>query len=78
MIHSDRVANAAATTPGVSYSYFDIDAHYVINHQFTIGAGLTNLTDRAPPFVSAASLTTDAAAYDVVGRTYFVSLKAKF
>jgi iron complex outermembrane receptor protein len=33
MIHSDRVANPAATTPGVSsYSYFDIDAHYVINH----------------------------------------------
>jgi len=79
MKHSDVVANAAATTAGVpSYSYFDIDAHYVINKQFTIGAGLTNLTDRAPPFVSGAPLTTDGAAYDVVGRTWFASLKAKF
>ena len=79
MKHSDVVANAAATTAGVpSYSYFDIDAHYVINKQFTIGAGLTNLTDRAPPFVSGAPLTTDGAAYDVVGRTWFAPLKAKF
>ena len=79
MNHADVVANAAATTPGVpSYSYFDIDAHYVINRQFTIGVGLTNLTDRDPPFVSGAPLTTDGAAYDVVGRTWFASLKAKF
>jgi len=79
MVHSDVVASATATTPGVpAYSYFDIDAHYVINKQFTIGAGLTNLTDKAPPFVSGAPLTTDGAAYDIVGRTWFASLKAKF
>ena len=65
--------------PGVpAYSYFDIDAHYVINNQFTIGGGLTNLTDRGPPFVSGAPLTTDGATYDVVGRTFFVSARAKF
>ena len=79
MIHSDVAQNPAATTPGVpAYSYFDIDAHYVINQQFTIGVGLTNIGDKGPPFVSAASLTTDAALYDVVGRTWFASLKAKF
>ena len=79
MKHADVVANSTATTPGVpAYSYFDIDAHYVINRQFTIGVGLTNLTDKAPPFVSGAPLTTDGAAYDVVGRTWFASLKAKF
>ena len=79
MKHADLVANPAATTPGVpAYSYFDLDTHYVINKQFTLGAGLTNITDKDPPFVSGAPLTTDGAAYDVVGRTWFVSLKAKF
>jgi len=79
MIHSDVVASASATSPGVpAYSYFDIDAHYAINRKFTIGVGLTNLTDKGPPFVSGAPLTTDGAAYDIVGRTWFASLRAKF
>nr|WP_295661997.1 TonB-dependent receptor [Polymorphobacter sp.] len=79
MKHADLVANPAATTPGVpAYSYFDLDAHFVINKQFTVGGGLTNLTDKSPPFVSGAPLTTDGAAYDIIGRTFFVSLKAKF
>ena len=79
MIHADRVANAAATTAGVpAYSYFDADAHYVINRHFTIGAGVTNIGNKIPPFVSAASLTTDAALYDVIGRAWYATLKAKF
>ena len=79
MKHSDLVASATATTPGVSaYNYLDLNAHYKINDTFTVGAGVTNLTDKMPPFVSAAPLTTDAAAYDIVGRTWFASLKAKF
>lgn len=79
MIHSDRVANAAATTPGVpAYSYFDANVQYTINQRFTLGAGFNNITDKAPPFISAAPLTTDAATYDVIGRTWFVSAKVKF
>lgn len=79
MLHSDKVANAAATTPGVpAYSYFDLNMQVTIDKRFTLGAGLNNITDKAPPFISAAPLTTDAATYDVVGRTWFVSAKAKF
>ena len=79
MLHSDKVANAAATTPGVpAYSYFDLNMQLTIAKRFTLGAGLNNITDKAPPFISAAPLTTDAATYDVVGRTWFVSAKVKF
>ena len=74
-----RSVNPAATTAGVAaYSYFDLDAHYAFNEHFSIGAGVTNLTDKAPPYVSAASLRTDPALYDIIGRTWFVSAKVKF
>ena len=79
MEHADLVANPKATTPGVpAYHYFDVDAHYKINDEFTLGVGVNNIFDKSPPFVSAASLTTDAATYDVIGRSYHVSLQAKF
>ncbi|MBU6445340.1 MAG: TonB-dependent receptor [Alphaproteobacteria bacterium] len=79
MVHADLVANPKATTPGVpAYHYFDFDAHYKINDNFTLGAGINNIFDKGPPFVSAASLTTDASTYDVIGRSYHVSLQAKF
>ena len=78
-IHSDLVANPAATTPGIpAYNYFDLNAYYTFKERYTIGFGVTNIADRGPPFVSGAPLTTDAATYDVVGRTIFASLKAKF
>lgn len=79
MKHVDQVVNPLATTAGVAaYSYFDFDARFTINEHFSIGAGVTNLTDKDPPYVSAASLRTDPALYDVIGRTWFVSAKIKF
>ncbi len=79
MVHSDVVVNAASTTAGVpAYSYFDLEAHYTLNARFTLGVGLNNVFDKGPPFISAASLTTDAALYDVIGRTWNVSVRAKF
>ncbi|MDE2435206.1 MAG: TonB-dependent receptor [Sphingomonadales bacterium] len=79
MKHVDRVTNPSATTAGVSaYSYLDLEAHYKINEHFSLGAGLTNLTDKDPPYVSAAPLRTDSALYDTIGRTWYLSMKAKF
>jgi iron complex outermembrane receptor protein len=79
MKHVDQVVNPTATTAGVSaYSYFDLDARYAFNERFSIGAGVTNLADKGPPYVSAASLRTDPALYDIIGRTWFVSAKSKF
>lgn len=79
MVHSDKLANPASTTPGVAaYSYFDANAEFEVDDRFTFGVGVTNLTDKKPPFISASPLTTDAATYDVIGRTFFASVKAKF
>lgn len=78
-IHSDLLANPASTTPGIAaYNYLDFNAKFEINERFTLGLGVTNLTDKAPPFISASPLTTDAATYDVIGRSFYASLKAKF
>ncbi len=79
MIHSDVVANAASTTAGVgAYNYIDLNANFDLNDRFSFGLGVSNLTDKAPPFISATPLTTDAATYDVIGRSFYASIKAKF
>jgi outer membrane receptor protein involved in Fe transport len=79
MIHSDLLSNPASITPGIpAYNYFDLTAQIKVSDRFTFGLGVTNLTDKAPPFISASPLTTDAATYDVIGRTFFASIKAKF
>ena len=65
-----------AVVPAVSY--FDFDAHYVFNGNVTLTAGINNFTDEAPPFISTLELRTDAATYDVIGRTFYVAAKVKF
>lgn len=75
---TDLMDGAGSGDPGVpAYNYFDLDAHWQATHNITLTAGVTNLTDKAPPRIAGASLRTDAATYDVVGRTYFVGIKAK-
>lgn len=79
MKHQDLVVNPAATTPGVGiYNYFDIDGAWKIRKGLEISAGIANLGDKAPPFVSGQPLTTDSATYDIIGRTYHVALKVTF
>jgi outer membrane receptor protein involved in Fe transport len=61
-----------------SVSYFDIDAHYAIRKDWVLSAGLNNITDQSPPFISTLELRTDAATYDVIGRTWYIAAKVKF
>ncbi|UAJ12343.1 TonB-dependent receptor domain-containing protein [Glacieibacterium megasporae] len=63
--------------PVPSISYFDADVHYTINKTLTLSAGIVNIGDRQPPFISTLELRTDAATYDVIGRTFFLSAKVK-
>jgi iron complex outermembrane receptor protein len=79
MKHQDLVVDPTATTPGVgTYNYFDVDAHWNVIEHLELTAGLTNIGDKAPPFVSGQPLSTDTATYDIIGRTYYVGFKAKF
>ena len=59
-------------------NYFDIDLHYAVNSRVTLSGGINNLTDQSPPFISTLELRTDAATYDVIGRTFYVGAKARF
>ena len=75
---TDLMGGTGSGYPGVpAYNYFDLDANWQVTHNIMLTAGVTNLTDKAPPRIAGAPLLTDAATYDVVGRTYFVGLKAK-
>lgn len=65
----------AARVPAVSY--FDLDVHYTFRN-IQLSAGINNLTDRDPPFISTLELRTDAATYDVIGRTWYVAAKMRF
>jgi iron complex outermembrane recepter protein len=75
----DHMANLDDPTQRVpAVSYFDADVHYTFDHRITISAGVTNITDKQPPFIGTLELRTDAATYDVVGRTWFIGAKARF
>jgi len=79
MKHQDVVVDSTSTTPGVgTYNYFDFDAHWAVVEHLELMAGLTNIGNKTPPFVSGQPLTTDSATYDIIGRTYYVGFKSKF
>ena len=79
MEHQDVVVDPTSTTPGVgAYNYFDLEAHWAAMSHLDLTAGLTNIGNKTPPFVSGQPLTTDTATYDIIGRTYYVGFKSKF
>jgi outer membrane receptor protein involved in Fe transport len=61
-----------------AYSYFDLDISFSVAERFQFTAGVTNIGDKGPPFVSGQPLTTDSATYDIIGRSFFVGAKVKF
>jgi iron complex outermembrane recepter protein len=76
---ADLMDGPGSGDPGVpAYSYFDLNVNYQVTSQIEITGGLTNLFNKQPPRVAGASLLTDAATYDVMGRTYYVGAKANF
>ena len=73
----DLMDGPGSGDPGIpAYSYFDLDVSYQVTPQIQLTGGLTNLFNKQPPRVAGAPLLTDAASYDVMGRTYYVGIKA--
>ena len=66
-----------ATQSVAAVSYFDADFHYKVNDRLSFSAGVNNIADKAPPYIGTLELRTDAATYDVVGRTWFLAAKLK-
>ena len=65
------------TKPGIgvgAYNLLDLFASYKVDKTWTVRAGVTNLVNHGPVFVSSSQNSTDAAVFDVVGRSYFVGV----
>jgi outer membrane receptor protein involved in Fe transport len=59
--------------------FHDIEAGYDFGGGLSLRAAITNVTDEDPPFVdNESNANTDATAYPLLGRTYFVELRYAF
>jgi iron complex outermembrane recepter protein len=73
------VLTPANTQIGVNaYNLWDAFANWSISEQFQVRLGVTNLFDRELPFVASSQTSTDAALYDLVGRSFYIGLRANF
>jgi outer membrane receptor protein involved in Fe transport len=83
----DAMSNASnvgttGTAKGVGeISYFDLDALWRVDDDLELRAGIVNLADKRPPTLNVSYIglqATDPYTYDLLGRRFFVALKAKF
>jgi outer membrane receptor protein involved in Fe transport len=68
--------NAQVGVP--AYSLWDLFASYRFGEGFELRGGVNNLFDKEPPFVASSQTGIDVALYDVIGRTYYLGLRASF
>jgi len=81
-----RVTNPTATqTRTNAYDIFDLSGQFRVNKMFQLRAGIDNLFDRDPNIIGAIPGTTaavgepdPAGTYDVLGRRFYVGVKADF
>jgi iron complex outermembrane receptor protein len=73
-----RMANLdVPNAPVLAYHYFDMDAHYNATQHLTLTFGINNIANKIPPYIASLELRTDAATYDVIGRTFYAAVKYK-
>jgi iron complex outermembrane receptor protein len=73
----------AASTPveAGSVNYVDLSGTFNFNDRLQIYAGIDNIFDEQPPLLTSSwggDANTDVTMYDVIGRRYFLGLRAKF
>jgi iron complex outermembrane receptor protein len=79
MRDTTRVTTPGSTTPGVpAYHYFDLNLRADVAESMTLRAGITNLFDKGPPIVGGQVGSTEPRTYDVIGRSFFVGVQARF
>lgn len=73
---------AVCTARGVPATFYtDLNARWKINDTLELRGGVVNATNQEPRFFASGSSSqggTDASTYDLLGRRYFVGLKARF
>jgi outer membrane receptor protein involved in Fe transport len=88
---SDIVTNPASVLQGAgAYDRLDLFAGWRVNETYQLRAGVDNLFDRDPPVFgadptlsttrngNAAGVTLPGGVYDLLGRRYYVGVKARF
>jgi outer membrane receptor protein involved in Fe transport len=81
MVHANTVTGSSpvSNTGTAATWYHDVSARYAITKNFSVRAGISNLTDQQPrQYAPNIQANTDPSTFDVLGRRYFVSLNAKF
>lgn len=77
----DITAVTTPTNPAVgvkTYNLFDVFGTLKVTDRFELRGGVTNLFDRGLPVVASSQNNTDVGAYDMVGRSFYVGVKAQF
>lgn len=80
----NRIGKVKNSAPGATNTLpaqdtFDLSASYALTHNLTLTGGVYNLTDKDPPLVASGGVfNTFPDTYDVMGRTYGLSLTARF
>jgi outer membrane receptor protein involved in Fe transport len=73
----DTVSNPTSTTPGTSaYHLLDLFGTWKIDDRISLHGGVNNLLNRDPPVVDGAIGNTEASTYDVLGRAFFIAVRA--
>jgi outer membrane receptor protein involved in Fe transport len=88
--HLPSVKNSVAATqpsttilPTSKYNVFNLSAGFELSKRLSMRLGIDNLLDRLPPLVGAQPGVTDgagntnASVYDVLGRRFYMSVKAR-
>lgn len=79
MRSAQRVVNPNSTAAGVpSYNIFDLFASFEATDGFELRLGINNVANVDPPILNGVPGTTEASTYDVLGRSFFVSARARF
>lgn len=74
--------STACTARGYDPTFYtDLNLRWRVNDVLEVRGGITNAFNQDPRFAATASSSqgqTDASTYDLLGRSYFVALKARF
>jgi iron complex outermembrane receptor protein len=79
----EPLGTIAATTPVVAdaVNYVDFSASWKFNDTFEVYTGIDNAFDEDPPLLTSSwggDANTDVTLYDVIGRRYFLGMRANF
>lgn len=80
MIDVSAIGIPTSTAIGTpAYHYFDVNMQYRVDDRFTFRLGVVNLGDKQPPvYTSFYQSNTYPGVYDVLGRSYYAGVSAKF